>query len=114
MKKMLSSLLVTLCLSATAHAASFYYTSGNLRGQVADHTGYMGYYSVCYTGNPWKARVVLESMATGDIEKDDVSVWFDQKSRNIEFTYISTKCMDDSLDATPEGCRSDVVIPSCK
>jgi len=114
MKKALSLLIATICFSSVASAASFHYTSGWLNGQIADHTGYVGYMNLCYKGNPWKARLNLISMADNDIEKDDVSVWFNQSTRDIEFSYVDTKCLDDSLDATPEGCRSDVFIPKCK
>lgn len=100
-------------LISFAQTSQFFYTEGSLAGQAVTHTGYIGYEAACYKGNPWKARVALKEMAQDDYEKDNVRVWFNQNTKNIELEYVDTKCMDDSLDATEAGCTSEVVIPKC-
>lgn len=117
--KTLFSFFLTLSVSILSIAAEktyFYYTQGSLQGQAVEHTGYLAlsnFGEACYVGNPWKARTVLKDMAAEDIEKQDVRVWLDQSSGTLGFTYVDTKCLEDSLDATEEGCTATVAIPAC-
>lgn len=113
MKAMIGLTLLLMSITVNAKSAAIYYTEGSLAGQVADHTGYLGYESACYKGNPWAARQRLINMASEDYEKDEISVWFNQSSKELEFSFVDTKCLDDSLDATADGCRSEVSIPKC-
>jgi hypothetical protein len=87
---------------------------GRDMNNVVTHTGYLGYTSACYKGNPWKARRQLKNMAMDDGEKSNIRVWFDQKNKEIDFYFVDTKCMDDSLDATESECSVEVIIPKCK
>ena len=89
------------------------YTEGNIAGQEVTHTGWLGYESACYNGNPWKARKALKDMAFDDIEKIGIYVWYNKETKDIEFSYVDTKCLDDSLDATYESCSAEVIIPKC-
>lgn len=114
MKKLISFAFMLVSITASAKSAAIYYSEGSLAGQVADHTGYLGYEAACYKGNPWAARQTLLNMAWEDLEKEEASVWFNQSSKELQFSYVDTKCLDDSLDATADECRSEVSIPQCQ
>jgi len=114
MKSLLVGLFVLGSFSSFAVDSYFYYTKGTLRGKVVEHTGYLGYEDVCYRGNPWQARQSLLKMAQEDFEKDNVKSWYNQKNKTIEFTYVDTKCLDDSLDATEDECSNTITIIKCK
>lgn len=90
------------------------YTQGTLAGQLVEDTGYLGYERACYNGNPWIVRKHLLKMAQEDSEKENVTVWYNQKLVQIEFSYVSTKCLDDTFNATDEDCANTVIIPSCE
>lgn len=100
-------------MSSNSHAAELEYTEGHMQGKPVVHTGYLGYYSACYSGNPWKVRSILKEMALEDGEKIGIRVWLDTDSEIIEFVYVDTKCLDDSLDATYSSCEVEVSIPKC-
>ncbi|MAZ47419.1 MAG: hypothetical protein CME65_02580 [Halobacteriovoraceae bacterium] len=100
-------------MSASSHAAGLEYTEGSLEGKPVEHTGYLGYYDVCYTGNPWKVRTMLNEMALESYEKIEIRVWLNTQTKVIEFDYVDTKCLDDSLDATYSSCKVEVIIPKC-
>ena len=113
MKKILILALLFSSSILSAKSAAIYYTEGSGAGPLVDHSGYLGYGPACYRGNPWAARQILINLTDMDIEKDDVSVWLKQSTGELELSYVSTKCMDDSLDATAEECRNEVVIARC-
>lgn len=112
---MKKSLLVLMLTSTFAFATTspFFYTEGSLKGKNVEHTGYLGYEPACYKGNPWKARNVLKEMALEDIEKNNIKVWYNKESKNIDFIFVDSKCMDDSLDATESECTVEITITKC-
>ncbi|AGH95984.1 hypothetical protein [Pseudobdellovibrio exovorus] len=124
MKPALGLLLgISISIAAFANTESktpFYYTQGSLKSQTVEDTtflAYEGYGEACYVGNAWKARAVLKNMANDDIEKTNVQVWLDQNTGALTFSYVDTKCTDDSgyesEEAAVEACSVSVVIPAC-
>lgn len=94
--------------------SSLYYVDGPDKGKALTSTGFVMTYGVCFKGNPWAARKVLAALADEDTEKDKVRVWYNKPANTIEFSYVDTNCMDDSLDATESDCTSEATISECK
>ncbi len=113
MKILLTMTIFLISLFTFAQDEGVYYTEGRSEGQMIESTGFLASYATCYKGNAWRVKASLVEMASGDIEMDNVKVWFNQQSSNIEFDFVSTKCMDDTLDATEESCFVEVEITKC-
>jgi hypothetical protein len=114
MKKLIASILLLSSVSALASSGDLIFTEGQDRGQIVDSSSFVGIYQTCYVGNPYAVKAKLNKWLSGDIEKDQTFVKVDTNKNRIIFVYVSTKCMDDSLDATAASCRETVVIPACE
>lgn len=114
MKYLLCFSIFTFCLSSFASEKSIFFTEGSLKGKPVLSTGSLSYEPACYLGNAWKAKNSLLKMANEDGEKINNSVWYNKKSKNLEFSFVDTKCLDDSLDATEGECTVDIIIVKCK
>lgn len=107
-----SAVLLSLCSSAFASENDLIYSEGPHKGQSA--LASVGYYEMCFTGNAHAVRnKALDSM-NQDIEKDGAFVRVDKKKNQLLISYVDTKCLDDSSDATAEGCRTWWSVPACK
>lgn len=113
MKVLLASVfMMSLSLSALASENGLFYSEGPQKGESA--LDYIGYYEMCYTGNPFAVRNKALDSLNGDIEKDASFVRVDKKTKELIISYVDTKCLDDSLDATPASCRTWWSVPVCQ
>lgn len=103
---------IFLSLSVLASENGLFYSEGPEKGQSA--LDYIGYYEMCYTGNPFAVRNKTLDALNGDIEKESSFVRVDKKNKQLVISYVDTKCLDDSLDATPASCRVWWAAPVCK
>lgn len=111
MKKLSIYFLAFASLSMFAAEPNLFYASGKLKGKKVKNTSFLGYEETCYEGNPWEVRKLLKEMASDDIEKKNVKVWFNQESTNIQFTYIDTKCTDEGESS--KECTNVIEITNC-
>lgn len=114
MKRVIASLVLILSISASASSGDLIFVEGDEAGQVVDSTSFVGIYQTCYVGNPYAVQNKMYKWLAVDIEKTSAFVKVDKKNKQMIFGYVSTKCLDDSTDATPAGCREWVNIPPCK
>ncbi|KYG65905.1 hypothetical protein AZI86_02185 [Bdellovibrio bacteriovorus] len=114
MKSIIASVVLMMSVAASASSGDLIFVEGHQKGQVADSTSFVGIYNVCYVGNPYAVQTKMRRWLVEDIEKNNTFIKVDKKNKQIIFGYVATKCLDDSLDATPEGCRQWVNIPPCK
>jgi hypothetical protein len=113
MKMLFVWLLLLSPASSMASSGDLLFAEGPEEGQSALN-GSIGYYEMCFTGSPFAVRNKTLDLIDGDIEKDAAFVRVDTKSDSLIISYVDTKCLDDSLDATPESCRVLWTVPRCK
>lgn len=89
------------------------FSEGPKKGQsVLDSS--IGYYQMCFTGNPYAVRSEALNLMNGDMEKNDAFVRVDAKNDTLIIGYVDTKCLDDSSEATPESCRALWSVSRCE
>lgn len=114
MKNLIASLILFISAAASASSGNLVFTEGYEKGQVASSSSFIGIYGTCFVGNPYAVKAKMYSWLGEDIEKDKAFVKVDLKKNRLVFGYVSTKCMDDSSDATEAQCRDLIIIPACK
>jgi len=112
MKLLIAALFLMLPLSSMASSGDLIFVDGHRKGESVFET-YIGYDEMCFTGNPYAVRTKAIKLMSDDIEKESIFVRVDTKNDRLVIGYVDTKCLDDSLDATPEGCRMIWIVPRC-
>lgn len=116
MKTLLLALTLTFSLSPVPSFASsgeLLFAEGPEKGQSV-LASYIGYYEMCFTGNPYAVRNKALQLMESDIEKDSVFARVNAKKDELVLSYVDTKCLEDSLDATPGSCRVSWTVPRCE
>lgn len=113
MKNLIAALLLLSPLSAFASSGELLFAEGPEKGKSVLES-YIGYYEMCFTGNAYAVRNKALALMEADIEKDSAFVRFDKKKDELLISYVDTKCLEDSLDATPGSCRTFWTTPRCQ
>ena len=100
-------------VTSMASSGELLFADGPQKGQSVLES-YIGYYEMCFTGNPYAVRFKALEFMNADIEKSEPFARVDTKNDRLILVYVDTKCLDDSLDATPESCRSVWEVPRCQ
>jgi hypothetical protein len=100
--------------AAMASENDLLFREGPEKGTSALTGTMIGVYEMCFTGNAFAVRNKALAVMSEDIEKDAYFVRVDKKRNQLLISYVETKCLDDSTDATPEGCRTWFSVPACK
>ncbi len=113
MKVLIALLFLVLPLSAMASSGDLYFSEGPEKGQNVLESS-IGYYEMCFTGNPYAVRHKALKLMKEDIEKDESRIRVNRKKDLLVISYVDTKCLDDSLDATPDSCRAIWEVSRCE
>lgn len=74
----------------------------------------IGSYQMCFRGNVDTVKILALNVIKKDLEKEKPEIQIDYYSDSLIISYVDTKCLDDSLDATPDSCRAVWTASRCK
>lgn len=112
MKILIALIFLVLPITAMASSGDLYFSEGPMKGQNVLESS-VGTYQMCFTGNAYAVRHKVLKLMKADIEKDQPAIRFDRISDSLIISYVDTKCLDDSLDATPDSCRAVWTASRC-